>query len=233
MFELTCMSCHHVFEGTISFDELGWHSSCPECGASFDVDVPDGRIKMFFMDTEHRTSDFFDDYYRGAAVCSFYAFDNVKDFIAKWKEISENPDSMWYWCYDGEIKDENCFCSGACDPDDIENFMEHFHCDENGNHVQTPMERFKADMTAEMSRKAAHLNNTKYLWAKYNPKTDRFDDKDGQLVYQKQLNGLFYDASTNKPLVPQPTFYVKLMLAKGRHLAKKYIPTELGGAAHA
>ena len=39
--ELTCMNCLHVFEGSISKDSLGWHSVCPECGSSFDVDVAD------------------------------------------------------------------------------------------------------------------------------------------------------------------------------------------------
>ena len=37
---LTCLHCESVFEGTISLDELGWHSLCPWCGCSFDVDVP-------------------------------------------------------------------------------------------------------------------------------------------------------------------------------------------------
>lgn len=171
MFELTCMNCYHVFEGTISLDELGWHSTCPECGASFDVDVPDGKIKMIFQDTSESRD--FNDFYRGDAVRSYYAFDNIKDFIAKWKEISENPDSMWYWCYNGDIKDENCFCSGACDPYDIENFMEHFGCDEAGNHIPTPMERFKEEMSAEFNRKAVHRNNTKYIFAKYNQKGEQ------------------------------------------------------------
>lgn len=37
--KLKCLNCDHEFESTISYDELGWHSSCPECGGSFDVDV--------------------------------------------------------------------------------------------------------------------------------------------------------------------------------------------------
>ncbi len=128
--ELTCANCYHIFNGTISLDNLGWHSVCPECGSSFDVDIPKGRIKMFFMDTASGATEDFDDYYRSAAVCNFYAFDSVKDFIAKWKEISKDPDSMWYWCYDGEIEDCNCFYSGACDSSDIDIFREHFFFDE-------------------------------------------------------------------------------------------------------
>lgn len=215
MRQLTCLSCNHSFSGSMSFDELGWHSSCPECGTSFDVDIPEGRIKMFFMDTGSRDTDDFDDYYRGAAVYSFYAFDNVKDFFAKWKEISEDPDSMWYWCYDGEIKDENCFCSGACDPYDIDIFMEHFFCNEDGICYPKPHER-----------------NPKYTYWLYDPDENRVygaeeDIAGRKLVYQKRRNSLFYDGATNKPLIPQPAFHVKHLLGRGIHLADKYIPANL------
>lgn len=37
--KLKCLQCEHEFDGSISKDELGWHSSCPECGGSFDVDT--------------------------------------------------------------------------------------------------------------------------------------------------------------------------------------------------
>ena len=107
-----CAHCSHEFESSISLDELGWHTSCPKCGASFDVDVPHGRIKMLFLDTD-AVENFDILVEHGVPICSFYAFDSVPAFIAKWKEISENPDSMWYFCYDGDIADENCFCSGA------------------------------------------------------------------------------------------------------------------------
>ena len=39
--KLTCLQCGNEFEGTVSKDDLGWHSVCPECGSSFDVDVPE------------------------------------------------------------------------------------------------------------------------------------------------------------------------------------------------
>lgn len=39
--KLSCLQCGHNFEGTLSKDELGWHSCCPKCGASFDADLPD------------------------------------------------------------------------------------------------------------------------------------------------------------------------------------------------
>lgn len=37
--ELICLNCGCEFEGSLSNDELGWHSVCPECECSFDVDI--------------------------------------------------------------------------------------------------------------------------------------------------------------------------------------------------
>ena len=39
----TCMNCQKEFEGELSLDALGWHTVCPFCDASFDVDAPDSR----------------------------------------------------------------------------------------------------------------------------------------------------------------------------------------------
>ncbi len=38
-YHLCCLNCGHEFDGTVEYDELGWHSSCPECGGSFDTDI--------------------------------------------------------------------------------------------------------------------------------------------------------------------------------------------------
>lgn len=35
-----CLHCEHEFEGAASEDSLGWHTLCPKCGCSFDVDIP-------------------------------------------------------------------------------------------------------------------------------------------------------------------------------------------------
>lgn len=42
--ELKCLQCEYEFEGTVSKDDLGWRSSCPNCGGSFDVEVPTGTL---------------------------------------------------------------------------------------------------------------------------------------------------------------------------------------------
>lgn len=222
----TCMSCYHTFEGSISLDELGWHSVCPECGSSFDVDVPAGKIMMMFVDDEDETN--FNDFYSNEPICSYYAFDSVKEFIEAWKKISENPDSMWYWVYVNDMRSENCICSGACDPGDIENFMEYFDCDQNGDPTPkgplaiSAMMAFKAEFE-KVGTAVEYTRNPKYLYTTYNEKTKRIGCDGGNLVYQKRVGSLFYDCETDKPLIPQPPEYVEWMMMKKRPLAKKYI----------
>ena len=123
--KLTCLQCDHEFEGSIALDELGWHSACPECEGSFDVDVPEGRIVMAFADDE-ANKDFLTDDFGKAAVRTYYAFDSVEDFMKAWYKMAENPDGMWYWVLDNG----SLICSGACDPNDEEIFADHFGFDE-------------------------------------------------------------------------------------------------------
>lgn len=126
--KLKCLQCEHEFEGGISLDELGWHSLCPECGGSFDVDVPEGKIVMAFTDPVDDEDDdenrykYFTDDFTGEYVHTYYAFDTAKEFINKWLEIYDEPNGMWYWVLDNG----HCICSGACDPMDIDIFAEHF-----------------------------------------------------------------------------------------------------------
>ena len=42
--KLKCLHCEYKFDGSVGKDDLGWHSSCPECGCSFDVDINTKRI---------------------------------------------------------------------------------------------------------------------------------------------------------------------------------------------
>lgn len=44
--ELKCLQCGHEFDGFASCDKFGWHSLCPKCGGSFDVDIREGRTFM-------------------------------------------------------------------------------------------------------------------------------------------------------------------------------------------
>lgn len=38
---LTCLNCGHKFElEGASLDSYGWHTDCPACGGSFDIDLP-------------------------------------------------------------------------------------------------------------------------------------------------------------------------------------------------
>lgn len=129
--KIKCWNCGHEFEGGISKDELGWHSYCEECNTSFDVDVPSGRIVMAFTDPVDDAEDdgnryrYFTDDFTGDYVHTYYAFDTVEDFIKKWVEIYDEPNGMWYWVLDnGEL-----VCSGACDPYDIEIFIDNWEED--------------------------------------------------------------------------------------------------------
>lgn len=128
--KLKCLQCGHEYEGSISLDSLGWHSSCPVCEGSFDVDVPKGRVVMAFTnpfyDAEYPYATFTDDF-NGEGITAYYAFPSVQSFIRKWKKVAQNPDGMWYWVLDNG----RCICSGACDPDDIFNFHDYWKCLDN------------------------------------------------------------------------------------------------------
>lgn len=118
--KLKCLQCEHKFDGFISKDELGWHSACPKCGGSFDVDVPDGHIVMAFTDSvdgENPYVNFTDDIH-DASIVSYYAFSSRKEFLKAWEEkvYDEEPDGMWYWLYEGDHR----ITYGAASPDDIE-----------------------------------------------------------------------------------------------------------------
>ena len=52
--KFTCLHCEHEFEGSASLDRLGWHTLCPECGCSFDVDLPTmGELRRTIMKDHH------------------------------------------------------------------------------------------------------------------------------------------------------------------------------------
>lgn len=54
--QVKCLNCGHEFEAhhkQIVRDDLGWHTSCPQCEGSFDVDVtvlPTGALVKAFGD---------------------------------------------------------------------------------------------------------------------------------------------------------------------------------------
>ena len=119
--KLKCLNCGHEFDGSIGKDELGWHSSCPECECSFDVDVPTGRIIMAFAWDE--TDEYFtDDWQDDNEITTYYTFDTPEEFMEAWNKMVDNPDGMWYWVIDGD----KLICSGACDPYDEEIFVENW-----------------------------------------------------------------------------------------------------------
>ena len=124
--KLKCLQCEHKFDGDIAYDELGWHSVCPECGGSFDVDVPDGKILMLFAsrDTEFDFRKFEDNHLKNA-IYSYRAYNSIKSFMNRWRKMAEKPDSMWYWVIDGT--NGEYITTGACSIDgDREIFKDYF-----------------------------------------------------------------------------------------------------------
>lgn len=119
--KLKCLNCKHEFDGTIAYDELGWHSSCPECSSSFDVDLPEGSIVMAFADPDEEAENPYGNFtesIRDVCISSYYAFSSRREFLKKWEEkiYNEEPDGMWYWAIEGD----NCITYGGPDPGDIE-----------------------------------------------------------------------------------------------------------------
>lgn len=124
--KLKCLHCGYEFDGSILKDELGWHSSCPDCKCSFDADVPNGRIIMAFAWDE--TDEYFtDDWCDDNEIATYYAFDTPEEFMTAWRKMAYcedgcHPDGMWYWVLDnGKL-----ICSGACDTYDEDIFIEHW-----------------------------------------------------------------------------------------------------------
>lgn len=125
--KLTCLNCGHEFDGRIFRDEIAWNSQCPECLHFFDAYVPNGNIIMAFTDPDDDDDDdpykYFTECWEDAdGIHTWYAFDTPEEFLAKWEEIYDKPNGMWYWV----VVDGYCICSGACDPGDIDIFEDYW-----------------------------------------------------------------------------------------------------------
>lgn len=83
------------------------------------------KIIMAFtdpVDGDENPYKYFTDNFTGEGVHVYFIFNTPEEFITKWLEIYDKPNGMWYWVLDkGKL-----ICSGACDPDDIEIFKEHW-----------------------------------------------------------------------------------------------------------
>ena len=74
--KLKCLNCGHDFYGDVEYDYLGWHSSCPECLNSFDIDTED-MIEVF----GHM--------YKNTDRVEQFSFDCINDNNVPAKEIIE------------------------------------------------------------------------------------------------------------------------------------------------
>ena len=121
--KLICTSCLHEYEGSIFRDELGWHGVCPDCGASFPIDLPTGLIVMAFTDDSNPDKDwenFTDDFADTASIRTYYVFNSVAEFAEVWRKMAGSPDGMWYFVlYKGKQ-----VVSGAYDDGDEDYFKD-------------------------------------------------------------------------------------------------------------
>lgn len=121
--KLRCLSCGHEFNGSIELDNLGWHSVCPECDSSFDVDVPNGKIIVCFAALDTVLGPGFVDDHTENCLESYYAFESAGDLAKAWWKWAEHPDSMWYWVIDATCNEY--VTTGACAIDcDMELFKD-------------------------------------------------------------------------------------------------------------
>lgn len=100
----------------------------------------DDRIVIAFTDpvdtdppeTRYR---YFTDEFTGEGVHTRYTCFGVEAFINRWIQLYDKPNGMWYWVLDNG----KCICSGACDPDDIDIFIEHWHLEEYSDDIYKSM----------------------------------------------------------------------------------------------
>ena len=51
--KVICLQCGHEFELTgVCNDELGWHTTCPKCGGSFDVEMNEETLMLVIEDAK-------------------------------------------------------------------------------------------------------------------------------------------------------------------------------------
>lgn len=52
--KVKCLNCGYEFElNSASNDELGWHTTCPECNGSFDLEKNEAMLVHILEDAKH------------------------------------------------------------------------------------------------------------------------------------------------------------------------------------
>ena len=124
--QLTCPHDHFLHEGAVTKYGTEWQATCPRCGRTFPVDLPQASkpIIMAFVDDRDPSKDeaHFRDNWLGEDIRTLYGFDTPEEFMAAWRKMVEHPDGMWYFV----LNDQKLVCAGACDPGDLEGFIDEF-----------------------------------------------------------------------------------------------------------
>ena len=105
----------------------------------------ENKIVMAFTDPDETLDDpyeVFTDNYVEDNVKIMFVFDTPEEFLETFNRIindEEGPYGMWYWVLDhGEQ-----ICSGACDPNDIDIYEEHWNLNKEDDIMENNNERVK------------------------------------------------------------------------------------------
>ena len=91
----TCPNCgKEIFITSIEKDNLGWHTSCPECDGSFDFDFAGINIHIIrYWETEKP------DHKQCGIICDFMKF--KKDLNTQWSKAPDNSTKLSRCIIDG------------------------------------------------------------------------------------------------------------------------------------
>ena len=105
----------------------------------------ENKIVMAFTDPDEKLDDpysTFTDNFVEDNVKIMFVFDTPEEFLETFNRIindEEGPYGMWYWVLDHGKQ----ICSGACDPNDIEIYEEHWNLNKEDDIMENNNERVK------------------------------------------------------------------------------------------
>lgn len=105
----------------------------------------ENKIIMAFTDPDERLDnpyEVFTDNYVEDNVKIMFVFDTPEEFLETFNRIindEEGPYGMWYWVLDHGKQ----ICSGACDPNDIDIYEEHWNLNKEDDIMENNNERVK------------------------------------------------------------------------------------------
>lgn len=95
----TCPHCERNFERPISLDYLGWHTTCPFCEGSFDVDPDPNSPGEKLRAAKKKAADLSNNLSYNAGYLAGYADALAEAYGARYYHIKPGPDleGVWAW----------------------------------------------------------------------------------------------------------------------------------------